>query len=112
LDPGGIAAENRALNPLIPNHMEHRDRNCICPTSWPDGEQTGPIRAMCEVDLGVPERRQPDGGRRLMIIFGRETGSVAVQYLVRQARERTKACTTRATWRRGEMNDAALSITL
>jgi hypothetical protein len=61
LDPGGIAAENLALNPLIPNHMEPRDRNCICPTSWRDGEQTGPIRAMCEEDPGLRLKEKSPG---------------------------------------------------
>ena len=61
MDPGGIAAENLALNPLIPNHMEHRDRNCICPTSRRDGEQTGPIRAMCEEDPGLRPKEKSSG---------------------------------------------------
>jgi len=68
--PSGIGAARLERNPLIPNRMESQDRNCICPTSSRDGEQTGPSRAMCEEDPGRAGRRQPNCGLRLTIILG------------------------------------------
>jgi len=38
-----LAAASLAPNPLIANHMEPRDRNCIYPTGSRDGETQDPV---------------------------------------------------------------------
>jgi hypothetical protein len=36
-----MATASRALNPLIPNNMERRDRNCTSRTSAEEGKKNG-----------------------------------------------------------------------
>jgi hypothetical protein len=54
-----MVAASRALNVLIPNHMERRDKNCIWRTSARVGEKTELSRAMCKEDQR----------RRVIVIF-------------------------------------------
>jgi hypothetical protein len=58
-----MATAGRALNPLIPNNMERRDRNCTSRTSAGEGEKTEPSRAMCEEDRGASGWSKPAGGQ-------------------------------------------------
>jgi hypothetical protein len=57
-EPGGTAAASLATNALIPNHMQPRDRNCICPLSSRDGKTRDRV-GQCARGIG-----------RLVIIFG------------------------------------------